>query len=340
LATAIVFSEAGLTLALAAQLLSLAWVIQRFELPRLALLLKVVLAVVVVIRLTTNPWLLTYPADVHWSLWSYGGSTVFCALAAWQLRDTLAIRKWLEMASLHLLVLTLWAETRYWLYDGDVFRAQFDLIEAAINLALWSSLGLVYYLRSKVSDNLRQIYVWASRLLIVLALGMYLVLLLQLNPLFGEQEVSATPVFNLLLLAYGFPVLISLLLFKYYDPIYKRIAGALTGVAAFIFISMEIRHLWQGALDLDLPTSSAELYTYSIVWLALAVVTMLAGGARYGVQVYRAGMVLLLIVIGKLFLVDMADLEGLLRVASFMGLGLSLLGLAYLYQRFSFRHRA
>ena len=42
--------------------------------------------------------------------------------------------------------------------------------------------------------------------------------------------------------------------------------------------------------------------------------------------------------IAKLFLVDMADLDGMLRVASFMGLGLSLLGLAYLYQKFEFRH--
>ena len=44
-------------------------------------------------------------------------------------------------------------------------------------------------------------------------------------------------------------------------------------------------------------------------------------------------MALLLVVIAKIFIIDMADLEGLLRVASFMGLGLSLLGLAYLHQK-------
>jgi uncharacterized membrane protein len=46
---------------------------------------------------------------------------------------------------------------------------------------------------------------------------------------------------------------------------------------------------------------------------------------------------LLVIVIGKAFLFDMADLEGLLRAVSFMGLGLALLGLAYLHQRISNR---
>jgi uncharacterized membrane protein len=62
---------------------------------------------------------------------------------------------------------------------------------------------------------------------------------------------------------------------------------------------------------------------------------LLAGSLRYGRTVYQGGMALLLLVVAKIFLVDMADLEGLLRVTTFMGLGLSLLGLAYLYQRFN-----
>jgi uncharacterized membrane protein len=47
---------------------------------------------------------------------------------------------------------------------------------------------------------------------------------------------------------------------------------------------------------------------------------------------------LLLVVVAKLFLADMAGLEGLWRVASFMGLGLSLLALAYLYQKQIAKH--
>ncbi|MEX2132412.1 MAG: DUF2339 domain-containing protein, partial [Pseudohongiellaceae bacterium] len=112
LAVAIMVREAGLTLALAAQLVSLAFVIQRFDQPKLGILLKVVLAIIV-IRLTLNPWLLTYPSDLHWSLWTYGGATALAATATWILRGNVALRPWLEAASLHLLVLTLWAETRY-----------------------------------------------------------------------------------------------------------------------------------------------------------------------------------------------------------------------------------
>ena len=93
--------------------------------------------------------------------------------------------------------------------------------------------------------------------------------------------------------------------------------------------------MWQGALNLNLPTGNGELYTYTIVWMLLALTALLAGSIRLGNSVYRAGLGLLIFVIAKIFFIDMADLEGLLRVASFMGLGLSLLGLAYLYQRFN-----
>jgi uncharacterized membrane protein len=96
---------------------------------------------------------------------------------------------------------------------------------------------------------------------------------------------------------------------------------------------MQIRHLWQGAVDLDLPTSNGELYTYSVVWMLMAVVTILVAASRASKPIYQAGMGLLMLVIAKIFLVDMSDLEGLLRVASFLGLGLALLGIAYLYQR-------
>ncbi|MEX2334409.1 MAG: DUF2339 domain-containing protein [Pseudohongiella sp.] len=349
LAVVILLSEASLTLALSAQLFSLAWVIWRFDLPHMNLLIKAVLAVVIA-RLTFNPWLLAYSAEVHWSLWSYGGSALFCALAAWRTDKALPLRRWLEAATLHLLVLTLWAETRYWLYSGDVFAAQFNLLEAAINTALWSSLGLVYHFRSTTSQSLEPLYQLLSKILLVLSLAVYALMLTVLNPYWSDEQVATTPVFNVLLLAYGFPVLTSALVYRtfnrtspraarQYGAVFKRCAAAICALAAFVFVSMQIRHLWQGQLDLSLPTGNAELYTYSAVWLVMAVAAMLAGAARYGQRVYRVGLGLLVVVIAKLFLVDMADLDGMLRVASFMGLGLSLLGLAYLYQKFEFRHR-
>ena len=44
----------------------------------------------------------------------------------------------------------------------------------------------------------------------------------------------------------------------------------------------------------------------------------------------------MLLAVGKVFLYDTAELEGLYRVFSFFGLGFSLLGLSYVYTRFVF----
>ena len=60
-------------------------------------------------------------------------------------------------------------------------------------------------------------------------------------------------------------------------------------------------------------------------------------------QVKRAQidpLVMMLITIPKVFLFDMPGLQGLQRVLSFAGLGVSLMALAFVYQRFVFRRPA
>jgi uncharacterized membrane protein len=332
LAVAMFFREATLTLALAAQVVSLTWLKRRFDLPALGWLIKGVLAVVVG-RLTLNPWLLSYPADVHWSLWTYGGSVACCFAGAMLCNRQDSLKKWLEASALHLFVLFLGAEVRYWLYDGQIFIREFTLTEAAIDTTLWAGLGLSYYNRGRHSEHLKRFYTICSHVLLVLALASYLLTLTALNPLGGEEPISATRIWNILLLAYGAPVVAAAIAWFAYDPRFKSLAAAIAGLGGWIFVSLEIRHLWHAALDLDLGTTNGEVYTYSAAWLVMAVVTML-GATRFGSKdVYRAGIGLLLVVIAKIFLFDMAGLEGLLRVASFMGLGLALLGLGWLYQR-------
>jgi uncharacterized membrane protein len=332
LAATMYFREATLTLALAAQVISLAWLNRRFTLAAIDWIIKGVLAVVVA-RLTLNPWLLTYPADVHWSLWTYGGAVLCCLIGTMLTRETLATRKWLEAATLHLLVLFLGAELRYWLYDGRIFVADYTLTESAVNTLLWGGLGLSYYHRRRTSEVLARFYTICSRVLLAMSLASYAISLVVLNPLWGHETVGRTPILNLLLLAYGAPVLLALAVRFLYEPRFRDFAAALAGGALFVFVSLEIRHLWHGALDLDLGTTNGEMYSYSAGWLVMAVATML-GATRLGSEGgYRAGLGLLFVVIGKIFVYDMAGLEGLLRVASFMGLGLALLGLAWLYQR-------
>jgi uncharacterized membrane protein len=49
-----------------------------------------------------------------------------------------------------------------------------------------------------------------------------------------------------------------------------------------------------------------------------------------------ASLAIMLLTVGKVFLYDASQLTGLWRVVSFLGLGLSLLGLSWFYSRFIF----
>ncbi|UTA46633.1 DUF2339 domain-containing protein [Simiduia sp. 21SJ11W-1] len=326
--------EATLTLAVASQLLSLAWVMKRFDAPELGWLFKLI-AVIVVVRLTLNPWLASYTQSGHWTLWTYGGATAMCYLAARWLALMPALARWAEAAALHLLVLTLWSEARYWLHDGNVYAAEFSAIDAVVNLSLFCALGLVYHLKATLGAQLAAWYRAYAKVLLAASALNYLALVMAFFSssqwLWGE--VGTRPMMNLLLGAFGLPIVWCLLIRRYYPSPLSTWMPLLAAGAGLLFLTVEIRHLWQGTVSLKAAVLDGELYTYSVVWLLCAVAALLGGSWRWGKRCYRAGMLLLAVVIVKIFMVDMADLQGLWRVASFMGLGLALLGVAFLHQK-------
>ncbi|WGL16471.1 DUF2339 domain-containing protein [Microbulbifer bruguierae] len=335
LAVCLWLEQASLTLALALQSVSLAWLIRRFDAPALGWLLKAVLLLVVV-RLTFNPWLLSYTDSTHWSLWTYGGS----ALCAWGAARLLApgllpLARWCEAAALHLLVLALWAECRYWLYGGNALATEFSFVEAVIDIWLFAGLGMVYYRKSLVAGSFSRWYDGYGRLLMMAAFGIYLRILAAVadSQPWVWQAIGERPLFNMLLPAFAGPALLALVASRYYLPVSRKFAAWVAALAGFIWVSLEVRHLWLGTIRMDLPAVTGELYSYSAVWLILAVAAILLGSWRGWRGCYQGGMAVLAVVIVKLFLVDMSGLEGLLRVASFMGLGLALLAIAYLHQK-------
>jgi uncharacterized membrane protein len=251
------------------------------------------------------------------------------------LRPLPNLAKWAEGPALHLFVLFLWSELRYWLNDGHVFSQSSSLIELSLTMLLFGSVSIVYYRRSLVSESLQTVYVLFSYILLGLSVACYSFIVLRtlVQDSWVWEHIASTAIFNGLLLTFGVPIILALATWRYHNPSLKKAALVFAAIAAFIFVNLQIKHLWQGDIRLYQSMQSAELYTYSVVWLLIAMVAIL-GGARFnGSTIYKAGMGLLGLVIAKLFLVDMSDLDGLLRVASFMGLGLSLLGISYLHQR-------
>jgi uncharacterized membrane protein len=337
LAVAMYLREASLTLALAVQLISISWVIRKFDLAVMGWLLKLVVAVVVC-RLTLNPWLAQYPVDVHWSLWTYGGATLCCWLAGRQLADFQRLQDWTQGAFVHLFALTVFAELRYWLYDGNVFAFEYTAIEAGLDAAVFGTLGLIYHWRERFSAKLAWLYRIYSKVLLGFAFYNYVLILFAMlrSRSWLVDEVGSTFFFNSLWLLFAVPVLLAFATYRFYLPATRKLALGTALVGGFIFVNLEIRHFWLHTISLQPTALDAELYTYSAVWLLVAIAAILSGARYADRKWYQAGLGLLLLVVLKLFLVDMAGLQGLLRVASFLGMGLGLLGIAYLHKRLQF----
>ena len=80
--------------------------------------------------------------------------------------------------------------------------------------------------------------------------------------------------------------------------------------------------------------SAAESYAYSAVWLASALVLFIAGIKLERQYIRYAGLAVMVLVVLKVFLWDMSNLDGVYRIISFMGVGLCLVGIGWLYSKF------
>ena len=222
--------------------------------------------------------------------------------------------------------------------DGPVTLAE----QASYTLlALGAALALV-----RLDDRAPSpVFRFASMMLGVVGIITVLVQhFVELNPFFTNLSVGEWPVVNLLGAAYLLPGLLAgIVAWQAHGRrprAYVLALAGLSGLLLFAWLNLEVRRFWQGAYIGDWKeTSAAETYTYSAVWL-LAGVALLTAGLRLDRQVLRlASAVLVVLTVLKVFLFDMAELEGVMRAASFMGLGLCLMGIGLFYQRVLRRSR-
>ncbi len=332
LAFFMMLSQVTLTLVLALQLVAVALIDRKMRLPVMPYIIKALL-VLIILRLTFNPWLFFYDVSSEILLLAYAGGLAGSYIASKIIRDRAELKVWLDSGSAHLLVLAIAVFTRYFIYHGDIFAATFNLTEASIYVSSWAAIGIVYDWKARKMEHHQSWYRGIALLHIGAAAVLYVLYnLLMHNPLWSTEAIGETPIINLILLAYGFPVVLAALAY-WRLPEYQRIAGLVTLVGLFVFMTIEVRHLWHGGIDPKLPVLDGELYTYSLVWLLLALVLLIYGAVKGNRDAQKAGMVILVLVVLKAFLWDMGGLDGLWRVVSFLGLGLALLGIAYLFNR-------
>lgn len=153
------------------------------------------------------------------------------------------------------------------------------------------------------------------------------------NPLWSAQAVGPTPLANWILVAaavtIGAALLLRQLLEQRMRPWLDGLAMALVSFAALGLL----RQIFAGTLPSQLPLGQTEDLLRSLLGILLALLFLWLGSRR-GERSWRVGsLVLMLIAVAKVCLFDTAGLEGLLRVASFMALGFSLIGIGWVYSR-------
>ena len=162
--------------------------------------------------------------------------------------------------------------------------------------------------------------------------------LFALNPYFTGERLGRFPVVDLLLIGYLLPGIGYGALARYARnrrPMPYVMALAVSGVVlVFAWATLSVRRFWQGETIASWNGFlQGETYTYSVVWLLLGVI-LLAVGSRFDAKSIRiTSAVLVFLAVLKVFLIDMANLEGFLRALSFIGLGAVLIGIGLFYQR-------
>ncbi|HEX6604799.1 MAG TPA: DUF2339 domain-containing protein, partial [Sphingomicrobium sp.] len=156
------------------------------------------------------------------------------------------------------------------------------------------------------------------------------------NPLWSAQAVGAWPVANLLLPVYALALCLAVAARRAVQPIAEEVARGLQVVQmalVVLFAFSELRQLFHGTMLTAQGLPVAEDILRSILAIGLAIGFLLWGIARQQRDWRIASLALMFGAVGKVFLFDAAGLAGVTRIASFVALGLSLIGIGWLYSR-------
>ena len=348
LALAMTFAlERGwLTVALALMVPGIAWIAAQRPLPMLRTLAAIIVTLVVV-RIGWEPRIVGSDVGTtpifNWLLYGYGVP----ALSFWVGGHLLRARaddgpaRTVDAGAILFTVLLLFLEIRHFINDGDVYAHTSGLQELALQVSVGLAMAIgLERLRGRTRSVVHDV---GAIVIAGLALaGIVFGLAIAENPLFSGEPVGGA-FFNLILLGYGIPAVLAItlaLIARTTRPMPYRATAAVASVGlALMFLSLEVTRAYHGPVLTEGLRTDAEQYTYSAVWLGFGVVLLLVGIALASKPARLASAAVVFLTIVKVFVVDMADLAGVWRALSFIGLGLVLVGIGMLYQRLLFPHR-
>jgi uncharacterized membrane protein len=330
----------ALTLALAVLVVVAAALDQRFTLREMGLFIQIA-AVVLGYRLVVDPgidWALRAPL---WSVLPAFVGAIAAEVAALVLLRVLPrpmTKGVLESAALALVAVLFNVLIARWLVgpEGD-FTTQTSY-SASLHALPWLLMALVQVYRANLGGPMRRMRLVIAGGAGLAALGGLLTSAGLLNPLFAspydtpQVTVIGPILLDTLALAYAMPGLILLLAARKLG-LPTKVTFALMALGAALlalYTGLAIRRFWQGDFLGGPSVRQNELYSYTVALTLLGAGLLYQAIARRSVLLRRVGMAIIAVTIAKVFFLDAAGLSGLTRVFSFLGLGLSLAGLAWL----------
>jgi uncharacterized membrane protein len=269
----------------------------------------------------------------------YGIPTLLAIISAWLLRDAtdFRVRNIMQaLASLSALI-TVAVLVHHAMNGGKLAGDVPTLGEQSIYTLI--TIGFSGILMTLDLKSPSPVFRFGSMIAGVMATANVLSLhVFALNPFFSGEDTGPWPFVNLLLLGYLLPALAYALvayLARGRRPVpYVAMLAVAGAVLGFLWATLSVRRFWQGTNIADwkgfLP---GETYTYSVVWLIIGVGLLVLGSKLDAKSIRLASAGLVLIAVLKVFLIDMSNLEGILRALSFIGLGAVLIGIGLFYQR-------
>jgi uncharacterized membrane protein len=165
---------------------------------------------------------------------------------------------------------------------------------------------------------------------VLLALGVARILwfdLLLFNPASAPQAVGAIPLLN------AATVHTALAAAIFWTLPAKRGTRPLAAALTLVALVATVRQATHGSIMTG-PLGTGENWGYSAAMLGLSLFWLWRGITAKAADLRLLGLLLLTATTLKVFLVDAAALEGVLRILSFLGLGFALIGIGWGYRRF------
>ncbi|HUS54956.1 MAG TPA: DUF2339 domain-containing protein [Thermohalobaculum sp.] len=343
LAFTCVLREAWLTVALSIEVLALGWIWANLQV-RAIRTIAYAAAALVIVRLVLNPEILDYHGSVaglfSWVIYGYGIPAAAFLGASRLFGDARSdpLAALCEAAAVGFGFLMVALQLRVWT-SGTIVGADYGLFDQAVQ-SVWWLIAAGLLLQRQVTARSKVALFGGRALLALAAVQIVLGHLLASNPLFVDDPVGEWPLVNLLGLAYLVPAVLCWWLAGERIDLPERVqqgSRIVVGVLIFVYLTLEVRHLFQGSLislSYYRVPENGEIYTYSAVWTVYSLVLLAVGILQGSSMMRHASLAVLIVAVVKVFLYDTSDLTGLFRVASFLGLGLTLIGIGYIYRRF------